>query len=740
MFNNLNIKKKLVIALLIPTLALVLFVFQSMISSFNEYTKIIKLKHLLNDNIHISSLIHELQKERGLSTGFIGSSNQNFKQNLDKQRKLTDEKIVLLFKHLSENTKLQITPALKDLKNIIQIRIQLDSNKTTFQKTKNYYTNLNSKLIDFISKFSSISNNNKITQITIAYINLLKAKEISGIERAILSNTFASGKIDYQTFKEFSILNASHKAYINNYKSLLNKQQLLTFNTKMSDTSILEVEKLREIAFSKIEKNKIISDVKALAGYGGLIHNFKNYLLRGDTKYRNRFQSNYNHIQSLLNKYNKLSTSTAKEQELVSVISSTFTNYKLGLDKVIHAYSKNQDIKSLDKIVKVDDSYAINAIDILSNNILGADASYWFKVSTTRINILRTLELELVNKITQEMDIFINNIKYSLIFNLIITLVLVIIVFILSFKIILSITKSINDFQHGLMNFFNYLLHKTNRIEPIIINTNDELGQMANLINKSIEDTTQYLDKRVEDELLKNKEKDDLIIQNSKLASMGEMIGNIAHQWRQPLSVISTAATSMKIQKEYNLLTDELFINSCNTINDNAQYLSETIDDFKNFIKGDRNKKVFLLTDTINTFLQLVEGPKKSHNINIVLELKEDIKIDSYENELIQCLINIFNNAKDALDEVTKERLIIISTSIKNNKAIIHIKDNAGGIPNDILPKIFEPYFTTKHQSQGTGLGLNMSYTLIVEGMNGNIQAVNTNFVYNTKKLFWCTI
>jgi len=231
------------------------------------------------------------------------------------------------------------------------------------------------------------------------------------------------------------------------------------------------------------------------------------------------------------------------------------------------------------------------------------------------------------------------------------------------------------------------------------------------------------------------KEKDLLLFEQSKMASMGEMIGNIAHQWRQPLSVISTASTGIIMQKEYGLIDDNKLIETCNTINHNAQYLSKTIDDFKNFIIGDRNKKVFNLKDNINSFLLLVEGSIKTHNIDIITNIQEGIKIDGYENELIQCLINIFNNAKDALNEntLTNKKLIFITTTQENNKVIIKIKDNANGISKDILPKIFEPYFTTKHKSQGTGLGLHMTYKLIVEGMHGTIEANNISYEYQNK-------
>jgi signal transduction histidine kinase len=233
-------------------------------------------------------------------------------------------------------------------------------------------------------------------------------------------------------------------------------------------------------------------------------------------------------------------------------------------------------------------------------------------------------------------------------------------------------------------------------------------------------------EKSLKNHILESHKKDKLLFEQSKLASMGEMIANIAHQWRQPLSVISTAATGMKMQKEFGCLSDTVFNNSCDAINNNAQYLSKTIDDFKNFIKGDNRRTDFNLSNTISVFLNLVDSSIKANKIKIILNIEENIIISGHENELSQCFMNIFNNAKDALKDVEEGfKELYISIKKADDTVIVEIKDNAGGILNDALPKIFEPYFTTKHKSQGTGLGLHMTYTLIVEGMHGTIEASN---------------
>ncbi len=247
----------------------------------------------------------------------------------------------------------------------------------------------------------------------------------------------------------------------------------------------------------------------------------------------------------------------------------------------------------------------------------------------------------------------------------------------------------------------------------------------------------EYTKKLKNDVLQKTKENINqmkIIQQQDKLASMGEMIGNIAHQWRQPLSIISTGATGMQFQKQYGVLTDEKFNQTCELINDNAQYLSKTIDDFRNFVKEEHKKTTFKLQNDIDSFLHLIEGSTKKNNINIVLNLQEDIVIYGYENGLTQCFINIFNNTKDAFKENDiEERFLFLTTSINNDNAEIIIKDNAGGVNPEILPKIFEPYITTKHQAQGIGLGLHMTYKLIVEGMKGSIEVHNTTYEYDGK-------
>jgi two-component system, sporulation sensor kinase C len=225
------------------------------------------------------------------------------------------------------------------------------------------------------------------------------------------------------------------------------------------------------------------------------------------------------------------------------------------------------------------------------------------------------------------------------------------------------------------------------------------------------------------------KEQEQLLIQQSRLASMGEMIANIAHQWRQPLSIISTLATGIKLERELGISKDENVNESLEMINQNTQYLSKTIDDFKNFFKKSNHTNTVYTNDLLTKTLKLISSRLKDNNIEIILN-NDNAKINTYENELIQIYINILNNAIDAFADVDYNKYIFIETKEVNNRLIIEIKDNAGGIANNVIEKIFEPYFSTKDEKNGTGLGLYMCNEIITKHLKGTISAQTVTFNY----------
>ena len=240
------------------------------------------------------------------------------------------------------------------------------------------------------------------------------------------------------------------------------------------------------------------------------------------------------------------------------------------------------------------------------------------------------------------------------------------------------------------------------------------------------------LNEKIKIEIKKNEEKTRISIQQSRMASMGEMLENIAHQWRQPLSTISVAASGIEIKKELNILNDEELSDSLRHIKNATQYLSNTIDDFRNFFVKDKIPSNINIRNTLNKTIDLISSTLAKEEITLIRNI-QNINFTSYENELIQVLMNIFINAKDALANRKSEKLIIVVIKQIEDNLVIKIKDNAGGVDSSIIDKIFEPYFTTKHQFNGTGIGLYMSKLIVEKHLIGEISVKNIDFIFNSK-------
>ncbi|MFY9083737.1 ABC transporter substrate-binding protein [Aliarcobacter cryaerophilus] len=263
-----------------------------------------------------------------------------------------------------------------------------------------------------------------------------------------------------------------------------------------------------------------------------------------------------------------------------------------------------------------------------------------------------------------------------------------------------------------------------------IIKLNKRLKNLVNIKTNRLKIMNKKLATRIKKELDKHQEKDRILAQQQKMVAMGQMIENIAHQWRQPLSVISTSASGLKLKKQLNILEDVELIKSIEQIVDTAKYLSDTIDDFRYFFKPQKDKTKFSLVKNIEKSLSFLETTLKENSIEVKFDY-EDIDITAYETELMQVFINIISNSKDAfIEKKIKDRVIFISIKNFPNRILIEIKDNAGGVEDDILYKVFEPYFTTKHQYSGTGIGLYMSNQIIKTHLNGDIFMKNCNLKY----------
>ncbi len=243
-----------------------------------------------------------------------------------------------------------------------------------------------------------------------------------------------------------------------------------------------------------------------------------------------------------------------------------------------------------------------------------------------------------------------------------------------------------------------------------------------------LESLNNILEERVKEEVAKNREKDQFLVQKSKFIALGEMISNIAHQWRQPLNELSAIMLNIKMRYKRNMLDEEYFAKKSEDIDRLLEFMSQTIDDFRNFFLPDKTKKLFSVKDACENVIFILSSSLKNNGIgiNIVVEIDRNMKIYGYKSEFEQVVLNIISNAKYALTESKiKNPCICLSLKDKDDLVCLEIKDNAGGIKVKPTGKIFEPYFTTKESSSGTGIGLYMSKLIIEKNMNGSLKAYN---------------
>lgn len=247
----------------------------------------------------------------------------------------------------------------------------------------------------------------------------------------------------------------------------------------------------------------------------------------------------------------------------------------------------------------------------------------------------------------------------------------------------------------------------------------DEYIEKINSINTTLQ-------KRVELALVQARQKDQVLIQQSRHAALGEMIGNIAHQWRQPLNALGLLLQNIEFAYQEGDLDDRYLNHTVEKGKRLTHQMSKTIDDFRDFFKPNKELEIFHIDAVLNTVMDIVGSSLKNNQIEIVKEIQHDICIKGFIGEFSQVLVNLITNAKDVLTEQEMQtRKITIRISDTDTKALIEIEDNGGGIPEQIVEKIFDPYFTTKEQGKGTGIGLYMSRVIIENNMKGELTIKN---------------
>jgi len=293
--------------------------------------------------------------------------------------------------------------------------------------------------------------------------------------------------------------------------------------------------------------------------------------------------------------------------------------------------------------------------------------------------------------------------------------------------------KSIDNFESSLIDEFNikdsfangifYFLVFVSLVLLIILTflfiKDRKLQNQLNRLNMSLQ-------QRIDKEVKKNREKDKLMFQQAKLASLGEMIGNIAHQWRQPLNNLAIIIQDVENAYLFDEVDENYISNMSKEAMKQISYMSSTIDDFRNFFKNNGQNEIFDVVEAIEKALTITKNSIEANNIVIYKDIRDYVKANGQENQYIQVLINLIKNAQDVINKIKpKKGFIKIALQQKDNFVYLTVDDNGGGVPKDLINKIFEPYFTTKHQATGTGLSLYMSKMIIEQNFHGKLKVEN---------------
>ena len=262
------------------------------------------------------------------------------------------------------------------------------------------------------------------------------------------------------------------------------------------------------------------------------------------------------------------------------------------------------------------------------------------------------------------------------------------------------------------------------KIDLLIENAQKE----KSILNKAkmLNEANSALEEKVSKTVAKLRENDIIMFQQSRLAQMGEMISMIAHQWRQPLNAIASTGTALKLKALMGKANEDVIIEATDKISFYIKHLSNTIDDFRDFFKPKKEKQKTNLDILVESALLIVQPSLDDKKIKVITELNSHSSFVSYANELKQVILNLIKNAEDILvEKEIKDPKITIKTYEKEDAYILEVLDNAGGIPKKIMPKIFDPYFSTKTKKDGTGLGLYMSKIIVEDHCKGVLEVEN---------------
>jgi len=672
--------------LLVPIFSLIsILIFLSIFIIGTYYSKIVSLGEL-NDRVtlstYLSDTLHSLQKERGLSSGYLSDNKTGaFKIELSKQRKTSDIKIENLWHYVDmiecDRLRKQTRKMLQSLNKLKEIRKKTDTLKISSKEIVQLYSGITKSLLVMIVDITKESHIPSVTQNLIAYSEFLYLKEYVGLQRAQGVIILSQQKLDKESFIQFVNFLAIQKE---------REQSFLQYATQ-------KMKRYYEITISK----EVFHQITQMENM--MIYKEMSNLQNIDAKeWYNMMTKKLDYLDTVGELIEKETTKKIQEELLDTKNFFLLVVFLLIISLAIFLFM----LQSVLKLIKeeqrlriVMDKYIISSITNLKGIITD--------VSEAFCKISHYSRDELIGKnhnIVRHPDMPAK-----------------------AFEELWKNLKNGKGWSGKVKNrtkdggFYWVYAH----IEPLY----NAQGKINSYISVRLDITeNELLQLKIQAEEEKNRLNEQMMQQQHRLAQMGEMLSMIAHQWRQPLSAITAASGAISLKSKLHKLDDETANELALKIKEFSLHLSSTIDDFRNFF---RPNKVAVTTDfekIVNGVLSIIETSFEKYSIECHVEVKEIVPFSTYENEVKQVVLNLIKNAEDALVEAKVQNPKI---NIFIDKKELRVEDNAGGIKDEIIHNIFEPYFSTKTKKDGTGLGLYMSKIIIEDHCGGSLRVANGN-------------